>query len=205
MITRNQRESLTLDHMRHARVPERYWKATLDDFPGGYQGLREAKVFCENMYDNLTTGIGLLLWGDVGHGKTHLGVAVLKRAQSFRASALFLEVQNIQGFVFERTVLDVLSHPVIEVAKDVDFLVLDDFGAEHANDYAKAAVELLIRHRGMRNKSTLITMNLLMSDVKEIYGKTLASALTEYVFPICVEGKDWREDRAADISKQFEA
>ena len=37
-----------------------------------------------------------------------------------------------------------------------------------------------------------------------VYTDINASAIQEYVYPIKVSGKDWREDRAKDLKKRFE-
>jgi DNA replication protein DnaC len=133
-----------------------------------------------------------------------MAIGVLKKALAHNATGLFLEAPEIQDVTIQREELDLVSRPIVEVAKKVDLLVLDDVGAEHTSDFSRVLVEKLIRHRGTRNKSTLITTNLGLKELPGIYGAGFASAVREYVFPVKVQGKDWRDDKASDLKKRFE-
>jgi len=204
VITAEPRDSLTPSHMRLARIPERYWKASFEDFPDDYDGKKEVGAYLEKIIENLHDGIGMLFWGLPGHGKTHMGTAVLKRALAHTATGLFLEASSIQSATIEKKNLDIVQRPLVEVAQTVDLLLLDDFGAEHANPFSKVLVESLVRSRGMRNKATIITTNLKLEKIPAAYGEAFASAMSEYVFPIRIQGKDWRRDKAAALKKRFE-
>ncbi len=204
MITYEPSDKLTPQHMKLARIPERYWTARLEDFPADYTGLKYATIYVEKLIPNMQDGIGMLFFGIHGHGKTHMAICVLKRALAHNAAGLFLEAPAIQDMTIQREELDLVSRPIVEVAQGVDLLVLDDVGAEHTSDFSRVLVEKLIRHRGTRNKATIITMNLDPKSLSGTYGPGFASALREYVYPIKVSGRDWRDDKASELKKRFE-
>jgi len=203
VITEKPRDSLTQAHMVLARIPERYWAARYEDFPEGYDGVEAIGAYLDDLLVNVTDGVGVLLWGKAGHGKTHMAISILKKLLAHNATGLYLDAPGIQGHVIEKTALDVVQRPLIEVAKDVDMLVLDDFGAEHASSFSKVLVEQLIRSRGTRNKTTVITTNIPTKNIGAVYGNGLASVLLEYVCPVQINGKDWREDKQAEMRKRF--
>jgi DNA replication protein DnaC len=203
MITNQPSDKLTVQHMKLARIPERYWKARVEDFPDDYGGLDYVHTYLEKLIPNMNDGVGMLFFGEPGHGKTHLAIGVLKKALAHNATGLFLEASSIQDVTIQREQLDFVSMPVAKAAETVDMLVLDDVGAEHTSDFSRVLVEKLIRHRGTRNKSTIITMNLKLNLLGETYGEAFASAIREYVFPIKIQGKDWREDRVKELERRF--
>ena len=204
MITAEPHDQLTPEHMRLARIPERYWKARVEDFPENYEGLRATNVYLSKLIHNLHDGVGMLYWGDTGNGKTHLAIGVLKKALAHNATGLFLEAAEIQDVTIRREELDVVTRPIVDIAKKVDMLVLDDIGSEHTSDFSRVLVEKLVRFRGTRNKVTIITTNLKLPTLGQTYGQAFASATREYVYPIRVSGRDWREDKAEDLKKRFE-
>src|ERR1700723_1657448 len=71
--------------LERARIPKRYEHCTLADFETEYSGadrsLRAARLMARRFVEGYpveTDGKGLLLTGDIGVGKTHIAVGLLK-------------------------------------------------------------------------------------------------------------------------------
>jgi len=201
----NEPRPLTKAHMIVAGVPENYWEASLADYPEGYTGFAACRSFHNDVVEMLRDGLGMILHGPPGHGKTRMAVALLKQSMRHCASACFLESNQIQRSIIDKDYeLGIQSsRPVMELAEEVDLLVLDDLGAEHSKEWLKAQVEALLRFRIARKLSTIVTTNLGMKDLETIYGLGMSSVLKEALYPAKVAGRDWRDMRAAVVAERF--
>jgi len=204
MITERRRERLGPEDMRLARVPESYWGARLDDFPDDYDGKREATIYVKKIVKFLQDGAGLVLNGPGGHGKTHMAISILKIAIAHNAYGLFLEAGSLQQAHFERSLEEFEGQSLVERAQSVDLLVLDDLGAEHVSEFSSRLLENLIRHRGNRNRSLLVTTNVIPANLNRTYGPGTVGVLREKCLPVVVHGRDWREDKADSLKAEFE-
>jgi DNA replication protein DnaC len=151
-----------------ARIPRRYEHCELSsyttDFPGAHPSLALAHVTASRFaqeYDP-RDGMGLLIIGKIGTGKTHLAVGIIKELILDRGiSCLFYdyrellkEIQNSYNAAVQTTELDVLR-PVFET----DVLVLDELGAVKPTEWVWDTVSLILNTRYNDNRTTIITTN----------------------------------------------
>src|ERR1039458_8044899 len=126
--------------LEHAHIPKRYEHCTLDNYESGFRGadksLKSARLMMQRFVEGYpveTEGKGLLLTGDIGVGKTHVAVGLLKELIARRGvSGLFYdyrellkEVQNSYNKDVSATELSILR-PVLEA----EVLVLDELRSE---------------------------------------------------------------------------
>ena len=151
-----------------ARIPRRYEHCELasytTDFPGAHPSLAFAHLsackFAQE-YDP-RDGMGLLIIGKIGTGKTHLAVGITKELVLNKGiSCLFYdyrellkEIQNSYNSTVQTTELDVLR-PVFES----DVLVLDELGAVKPTEWVWDTVSLILNTRYNDNRTTIITTN----------------------------------------------
>ncbi len=152
-----------------ARIPRRYEACVLDSFevdtpgadPSLKKALKTARKFVEG-YPVETGGLGLLLTGTIGTGKTHLAVGVLLALIEQRGvNALFCdyrellkEIQHSWNPQVNSTELGVLK-PVFEA----EVLVLDELGAQKPTDWVWDTVALILNTRYNDKLTTIITTN----------------------------------------------
>jgi DNA replication protein DnaC len=150
-----------------ARIPRRYEHCELasytTDFPGADPSLAEAHLLASSFvkeYDPRGDR-GLLIVGEIGTGKTHLAVGVLKELLSRGIAGIFYdyrellkEIQNSYNSTVQTTELDVLR-PVFET----DVLVLDELGAVKPTGWAWDTVSLILNTRYNDKRTTIITTN----------------------------------------------
>ena len=150
-----------------ARIPKRYEHCELasytPDFPGAHPSLAFAHLSASRFaqeYDP-RDGMGLLIIGKIGTGKTHLAVGITKDLISRGVPCLFYdyrellkEIQNSYNATVQTTELDVLR-PVFEV----DVLVLDELGAVKPTEWVWDTVSLILNTRYNNNRTTIITTN----------------------------------------------
>jgi DNA replication protein DnaC len=151
-----------------ACIPRRYEHCELSsyttDFPGAHPSLAMAHVTASRFaqeYDP-RDGMGFLIIGKIGTGKTHLAVGIIKELILDRGiSCLFYdyrellkEIQNSYNAAVQTTELDVLR-PVF----DTDVLVLDELGAVKPTEWVWDTVSLILNTRYNDNRTTIITTN----------------------------------------------
>ncbi len=151
-----------------ARIPRRYEHCELGnydtDFPGAHPSLAEAHFVATNFAQKCDPrgDKGLLIIGNIGTGKTHLAVGIMKELILSRGFAclfydyreLLKEIQNSYNASVRTTELDVLR-PVFET----DVLVLDELGAVKPTDWVWDTVSLILNTRYNDNRTTIITTN----------------------------------------------
>ena len=204
-----------------ARIPRRYEHCELPsyttDFPGAHPSLALAQVTASRFareYDP-RDGMGLLIIGKIGTGKTHLAVGIIKELILDRGiSCLFYdyrellkEIQNSYNAAVQTTELDVLR-PVF----DTDVLVLDELGAVKPTEWVWDTVSLILNTRYNDNRTTIITTNFedqpaagvnssvslargasRVETLGDRIGERMRSRLHEMCRVITLEGADFRQ------------
>lgn len=143
-------------------------------------------------------GIGLLLYGGVGGGKTFLAGcicnALLEKHVRVCATS-FPRVLNTLQALFERQeTLDRLAR--------YQCLLLDDFGVERGTEYAQEQLFAVVDARYRAKRPTIITTNLSLHDLENPrsleYARIFDRVLELCSVHICVSGPSRRKDLAAE-------
>jgi DNA replication protein DnaC len=206
------------DFLAAARIPPRYEHCSLATFEPGNPslaaGLERAMSYCVG-YPHLgeDEGLGLLLSGSNGVGKTHLAVAVLRelvagkgvRGRFWDFHELIREIKSSYDPETKTSELQVLE-PVVEM----DVLLLDDLGAWKMTDWMNDTLFYILNSRYLAKRATIITTNYQDADLetvkkadfqqrKEFFvdrvGLRLRSRLMEMCLVVRLDGKDHREAR----------
>jgi DNA replication protein DnaC len=207
------------DVLSRCRIPPRYEQCTLEIFEAGNPSLvaahEKAVSYCAGYpyLGAVNEGLGLLLTGDNGVGKTHLAVAVLRqlceakgaRGQFWDFHELIREIKNSYNEETHTTELQVLE-PVVET----DVLLLDDLGAWKMTDWMNDTLFYILNSRYLAKRATLITTNYQDADreavlsadplrrrefLVERIGQRLRSRLMEMCVVIPMRGLDHRRLR----------
>lgn len=109
-------------------------------------------------------GLGLLLWGNKGTGKTFVSAcianALIDRSVSVLMTSMVTVINSVTGrFADDR----------LEYLRDInlyDLLIIDDFGAEHGSDFALSQVYGVIDQRYTSGKPMIVNTNLTAKQMK---------------------------------------
>lgn len=215
-VTQLRRRALTKEDLVRMRIPSRYWEVTLeqisdeetynDDLQVSMASPKNiAKRYMRGLLDMRRRGLGLLLWGPNGTGKTSLAVVVAKEFRRQFNTVLYVAAADLKRLVAAKEHFDE-DETYWQRAIGVDVLLLDDFGkgSQDSKGFGKSIVDELIRERNAAQRVTIITTNLSldsglengdMSLRKYLMVSTMDS-LKEHVIPVQMEG-DTRRGEAA--------
>lgn len=158
--------------------------------------------------------IPLLMRGVVGCGKTTLMAEIdlwlrtkIRRPRVTRAYQAWLDDEPTWWTTADEYLDDVKAGWAYErkypgdwtpdysadgIASQVRYLFLDDVGAERDAEFARSAIDGLLRDRHVRRLPTWITTNLDADAIYQRYGERLLSRLMETHVLVTVEGGDRR-------------
>lgn len=148
-----------------ARIPKRYEHCEFSNFhTEGNDSLAQALLVAQRFVEEYPVdNTGLLFVGDIGVGKTHLAVGILKdliagkgvQCLFYDYRELLKEIQNSYNPSVQATEMQVLR-PVF----DAEVLVLDELGAVRPTEWVWDAVSHILNTRYNDRRTTILTTNL---------------------------------------------
>ena len=159
--------------------------------------MEKARAYVDGWDKAYTSNTGLLLFGDVGTGKSFfagcIANALLDRDVSVMMTNFPTILSRLTGMFPEERI------DYIDSIGRYDLLILDDLGVERTTSYAMEQMFQVVDRRYRRCKPLIVTTNLSLEQMKNapdvehsrIYGRNL-----EYCAPILFSGKDMRKNNA---------
>jgi len=173
---------LTAGMLRRMNIPEDYWRVTLEGV--GPDETRDIVTkYLVNIAGALSQGIGMVINGEYGSGKTSIAILCLKQARRLGGTGLYLTAPEYLRDVFRGVMYDD-TLTVERRSAEVDLLVIDDLGKEAVNimsekDASAAMFVALMKERASSSKSTIITSNLTIDMIEKLYGKAFRESIRE--------------------------
>ena len=204
-----QREALRRDQIRKLRMeafqdfPAQDWRFEAVK-PNHQLGL--AQSFVDRWEEFQADGMGLLLFGDVGTGKSYaagcIANALIDRCHSVRFVGLSDVVNRMQG-VYGRERDDYIG-----TLLKPELLILDDLGAERSTSFGKEQVFDVINKRTLSGKPMIVTTNIplhVMQSAGDIQERRIYDRILEVCTPIQFNGENYRKAGAAENRKKAAA
>ncbi len=123
----------------------------------------------------------LLFYGTVGTGKSFLSGCIanelLKQGCSviyFSASGLF---DTLARYAFDAKLKEE-QHCFCRDLHGCDLLIIDDLGTEMTNNFVSSQLFVCLNERHMRQKSTIISTNLTLEEIRDRYSDRIFSRIT---------------------------
>lgn len=135
----------------------------------------------------------LFLYGDTGIGKTFLSNCIAKELIDRSFSVIYLSsFELFDTLAKSKFDNDADAGEMNEHIFDCDLLIIDDLGTELANSFTVSQLFLCLNERLLRGKSTIISTNLSLEALVEIYSERTFSRITSNYTMLKLTGDDIR-------------
>lgn len=155
--------------------------------------LRKVQVFLKNFpKDN---GENLLFYGGTGLGKTFLSNCIAKDLLDQNYTVIYQTAFSLVD-ILERKKFQKDSSKDLNLAYKLlftsDLLIIDDLGTEVTNQFTNAELFNIINTRMLGGKKLLISTNLALHEIKNVYSDRIFSRMMQSFIPIHFFGEDLR-------------
>lgn len=184
-------------HIKNLLKTENFSALSYDYYEGeDYEKFTKAVQICQNFIKSFHLDYrNLYFYGTVGTGKSFLSCCVAKELIDkgylviyFSATQLF---DALSKSTFEKDSREAVSG-ISDDIYDCDLLIIDDLGTELTNSFVSSQLFSCLNNRHLRKKSTIITTNLSLGELRDRYSDRIFSRITSN-YDVCkLTGRDIR-------------
>lgn len=142
---------------------------------------QKAVDFCKKMIENFDIEYNnLLLFGTVGTGKSFLSGCVAKEIIEKGHSVIYFSATTLFDLLARESFHTKSKDTLYKTHEDLyncDLMIIDDLGIELTNQFVSSQLFSLLNERHIRRKSTIISTNLTIDDLRERYSDRVLSRL----------------------------
>jgi DNA replication protein DnaC len=149
--------------------------------------------------EQLDSGKGLWIQGNVGTGKTTLAMLVSKAALDAGRSVAIYSLPRLLNLLRESMQSDGGILDLLDRLSAVDLLHVDDLGAENSTDWVLEQLYSIVNARYEAQRAIVATTNLMPDELSNRIGARTVSRLVEICGnPIPLWGEDKRQEFRAE-------
>ena len=138
----------------------REWNFDYDD--GSIPAMDKAREYVAHWSLMRNEGIGLLLWGGVGTGKTYMAACIANALIDQERRVLMTDFATISNI----SIFD--SAEYVSSLSSYDLLIIDDYGAERNSQFALQNIFDVINRRWDSGKPLIVTTNLELDSIRNV-------------------------------------
>lgn len=194
-------------HIKNLLEKENFSSLSYEYYEGeDLEKFTKAVQICQNFVKSFYLDYrNLFFYGTVGTGKSFLSCCVAKELIDkgnlviyFSAFQLF---DTLSKSTFDKDSKEAASGISNDIY-DCDLLIIDDLGTELTNSFVSSQLFSCINNRHMRRKSTIITTNLSLGELRDRYSDRIFSRITSN-YDVCkLTGRDIRmQKKTASTAK----
>ncbi len=184
------------------RIPRRYRGVSFDRPPvsdlarSAPDQIQLVRRYARSIEENLDSGQGLWIVGDVGTGKTTLAMLVSKTALDAGRSVAIYSLPRLLNLLRESLESPGGLIDLLDRLAAVDLLHIDDLGAENQTDWVLEQLYSIVNSRYESERAIVTTSNLMPDELSDRLGARTVSRLEELCGePIPLFGADRRRER----------
>ena len=157
----------------------------------------KAHAYVEHWHEAYKKNIGLLLFGDVGTGKSFFAGCIANALLDMDVRVLmtnFPTILNKMAGLYSEDRAEFIGS-----LGEYDLLIIDDLGAERSTEYAMEQIFNVVDSRYRSRKPMIITTNLRLEEMKkppDLAHARIYDRILERCAPILFDGKNFREENA---------
>lgn len=171
----------------------------------GYQPeSAKLRAYARQFPEMLQSGAGLLLWGDVGTGKTFLAACVANCLLDQGVPVLMTGTAKLLNAL--TGVWPSERNTYLESLNAYSLLILDDLGMERGTEFAMEQMFSVIDGRYRTGKPLIVTTNLTLQELKnppDLAHRRIYDRLLEMCTPLRISGQNIRWLRAQENMREM--
>ncbi|MGN1266971.1 MAG: ATP-binding protein [Dorea sp.] len=159
------------------------------------ESIQIALKACHEFIDTFSTEFrNILLYGDTGVGKTFLSNCIAKELIESSYSVIYFSAAQLFEYFAKNTFgkKEEQDADALEHIYDCDLLIIDDLGTELSNSFTMSQLFICLNERILRRKSTIISTNLALENIKSIYSERIFSRISSNYSMLRLTGDDIR-------------
>ncbi len=198
---RQRRHQAKLAKWRAQGVSDTKWHGCTFEADDGKDDKASSKCrrYAENFPSMMESDTGLLLYGDVGSGKTFLAACI---ANSLIDQEYYVMMVNLPSLIASMNAEygERRDYYMDKIGR-ADLLILDDFGVERGTEYSIEQVYEIVNARYKTGKPLVVTTNLSMQELRDEPGigkRRIYDRIVEKCIPLMVRGESRRKAIASE-------
>lgn len=150
---------------------------------------------CHKFIENFAHDFqNLFFYGSVGVGKTFLSTCIAREIMGLEYSVIYFSAPQLFNILaqnkFEKDNTD--ARNMTDYIYNCDLLIIDDLGSEYTNAFITAQFFTCINERLLHRKSTIISTNLSLESIADLYTERSFSRITSSYTLLKIIGDDIR-------------
>ncbi|MDD3141480.1 MAG: ATP-binding protein [Lachnospiraceae bacterium] len=156
--------------------------------------MKNALAVCKDFVHSFETDFhNLFFYGDTGVGKTFLSNCIAKELiDSSHSVIYFTSFELFDIFAKSKFEKNQDAEAMYDYIFDCDLLIIDDLGTELTNSFVTSQLFSCVNERLLRRKSTIISTNISLEMLREIYSERTFSRITSNYTMLKLTGDDIR-------------
>lgn len=163
-----------------------------EDLTRFQSAVQYSQTFISNFQKNYQN---LFFYGTVGTGKSFLSGCIAKELLETGHSVIYFSANGLFELLARFSFDLKQKESLYNFNKDLyncDLVIIDDLGTEVTNAFVNSQVFTLINERHIRNKSTIISTNLNLEELRDRYSDRVFSRITSNYILCKLSGQDIR-------------
>ena len=204
-----------LEHQEESRRQREHWERVEElrreafrEIPAGgwrfseaqwTEPLRKASRYAENWEEMQSQGLGLLLFGDVGTGKSYAAGCIANALLDGEHAVKFVSCSNIVNLL--QGLYPNERNAFFKKLLQSDLLILDDLGAERSTSYGREQIFEVVNQRTLSEKPMVVTTNVpleVMKHTKDLQERRIYDRVLKTCIPLQFSGESFRRLAAAE-------
>lgn len=176
-------------------IPKRFVGYTFENFKKTKENsvnLETCLSFVENFKDEES---GIIMLGDVGTGKTHLGVAICHKLCERNISCHITSITSIVREIRKTWGGAGGEDAVLAMYLKYDLLMIDEIGSQYGTDSEKIILNEIINARYEDMKPVIVIGNVSGGELKEVLGPRVVDRLKHNGVVLSFAGKSLRSKK----------
>lgn len=193
-------------YLLHCGIEKAYQWLAWADVQGDPEAVATVRDYMDGADRFVKAGVGLILYGDRGTGKTLLTTLLLKHILALGIEGYFVPMQEMISAFMEGFRNQEKADRFRRRVRNAPVLVIDDVGKDYlkrttdtgteVRDFATSTVgrafDSLLRHRMAAAKPTIFTTNYELEELKQAYGGDVFGLVEERAVTWRVKGDNFR-------------